>query len=303
MLALALSVLPIFLTIACGYGIARAKIIPRDSWGAIETLSFRLLIPAFLFQAIARSDLSSSSIGAMLWTLMATLALLGAAILLLRPVLRLPDPQLTTVFQTTIRWNALVTLAAAELFIGPQALVPIAIAIAVLVPIIQITSILVLVFYGTAQTGPRRLLKIILHNPMVQACTLGLVFNLLNIPLPDAVAETLRLIGNTALGIGLLVVGAGTRLTRLIRVSHGMVTGTVLRLACCPLLFYGLAQLTHLTPTETLTGLFCLAVPAASNGYVISKQMGGDADLYADILTWQTLLCLLALPVCAYLVA
>ena len=297
----ALSILPIAITIACGYGIARAGLVPRDSWGAIETLSFRVLIPAVLLRSIVGSDLSAESIGPLLWALMATLALLGLAILLLRPVLNLPDPQLTTVFQSTIRWNAFVTLAAAELFIGSQGMVSIAIAMAVLIPIIQIVSILVLTFYGAAETGPRRILKIIIYNPMVQACGLGIALNVFDISLPEPIFETLNLIGSAALGIGLLVVGAGTRLTRLFRISSGLVLGTSLRLVGCPLLFYGFSRLFELTQAETLIGLLCLAVPAASNGYIISKQMGGDADLYADTLTWQTLLSLFALPLYAYL--
>jgi predicted permease len=40
--------------------------------------------------------------------------------------------------------------------------------------------------------------------------------------------------------------------------------------------------------------------PAALNGYIIAKQMGGDADPYVDVLTWQTLLCLIVLPIRAY---
>ena len=41
------------------------------------------------------------------------------------------------------------------------------------------------------------------------------------------------------------------------------------------------------------------AVPAASNGYIVARAMGGDAELYADMLAWQTLLSMVAIP--AYL--
>lgn len=297
----ALAILPIALIIALGYGVARWGVLPRDSWGGIETLSFRLLIPAVLFRAIIESDLSSQSVGPMVWALLTTLAIVGASILLARPILKLPDPQLTTVFQTAIRWNAFVSLAAAELFIGTEALAVVAIAMAVLIVIIQVVSILVLTAYGTAKTGPRRIAKIVAYNPILQACALGLVFNLLDVSLPAAISETLRLVGNAALGIGLLAVGAGTRFSRLIRISRGMVMGTVARLIVCPMLFLGVAQLWGLGQTEVLIGLICLVVPAASNGYIISKQMGGDADLYADILTWQTLVSMVALPAFASL--
>ena len=53
---------------------------------------------------------------------------------------------------------------------------------------------------------------------------------------------------------------------------------------------FGLAQ------TEVLIGIIVLVGPAASNGYILAKKMGGDADLYADILAWQTIMSMLILP-------
>ena len=45
-----------------------------------------------------------------------------------------------------------------------------------------------------------------------------------------------------------------------------------------------------------MTGILIMAVPTASNGYILAKKMGGDAALYADILAWQTILSMLTLP-------
>ena len=47
---------------------------------------------------------------------------------------------------------------------------------------------------------------------------------------------------------------------------------------------------------EVLIGIIVLVGPAASNGYILAKKMGGDADFYADILAWQTILSMLMLP-------
>jgi predicted permease len=38
------------------------------------------------------------------------------------------------------------------------------------------------------------------------------------------------------------------------------------------------------------------AVPSAPNGYVLARQMGGDAPLLAEILTVQTLLAAVTMP-------
>jgi predicted permease len=69
-----------------------------------------------------------------------------------------------------------------------------------------------------------------------------------------------------------------------------------------PLVFLGLANVFGLSSTETLAGLLVTAVPAASNGYVVARTMGGDTELYADILVYQTLLSMAAIPIYASLV-
>jgi predicted permease len=68
-----------------------------------------------------------------------------------------------------------------------------------------------------------------------------------------------------------------------------------------PALFAGIAIVIGLDATLTLVGVLIFAAPAATNGYIVAKKMGGDADLYADILTWQTFLSLVVLPIWAWL--
>ena len=73
-MTIALSILPLVLTILCGYGLVQTQVLPRDQWGGIETLSFRLLIPAVLIKSIALSDLSSAAFGPMIFALISASA-------------------------------------------------------------------------------------------------------------------------------------------------------------------------------------------------------------------------------------
>ncbi len=47
----------------------------------------------------------------------------------------------------------------------------------------------------------------------------------------------------------------------------------------------------------------CSAVPTASSAYVLARQMGGDAPLLAQIITLQTILAAITMPVAIRLVA
>ena len=50
------------------------------------------------------------------------------------------------------------------------------------------------------------------------------------------------------------------------------------------------------TGEQLLYLTLCGAVPTAMNGYVLARQMGGDAELYATVTTQQTLLSFLTIP-------
>ena len=75
--------------------------------------------------------------------------------------------------------------------------------------------------------------------------------------------------------------------------------GSNMRPLIMPFVFLALASLFGLPAQETLAGVLVATVPAATNGYVVARTMGGDAELYADISVYQTFLSMIAIPVYA----
>jgi malonate transporter len=213
------------------------------------------------------------------------------------PLPDLPNPAFTTLFQATTRWNAFIALAAAELFAGAQGVALIAVAMAALIPLINISNIIVLAIYGTAKTSVKTISLMVAKNPLVQASAVGIALNLSAVPLPDFALQTLDLVGRAALGVGILAVGSSVNMARLLSRSPALWLGVLARVVGCPAVFLILAFAIGLGQLETVAGVLVLGVPAASSGYIVAKQMGGDSELYADILVWQTLLSMVFLPV------
>lgn len=304
-MSLALSILPVLLAILAGRLTASFGVLPRDRWDEINILSYRILIPAVLIRSIALADLSSLAAPGFVAALLGTLVAAGAAVFGLRAALGggggggLPNPVFTTLFQSTTRWNAFIAIAAMEQFAGPAGIALIALGMAIMIPTINIANVVVLVAYGGARAGAWTIARSIIANPLVIGCLIGLGVNFSGLALPGAALDALDMIGRAALGMGLLAVGAAIAPRRLVRISGRMALGVVLRLAVCPAAFLILAALLRLGPDEALAGAIMFAVPAAANGYVVAQRMGGDADLYADILTWQTFVSMAVLPVAA----
>lgn len=295
------TILPIFLTLATGYLLVATRVLPKADWPAIETLSFRVLIPVILLRLISQVDFSIGSIGPFAVTLLLVAGLAALSVFLLRPLLCgvVADPAFTTLFQTTTRLNGFVGLAAAELFLGVQGTALMALAMALLIAPINIVNVLVLTAYGPESASWRGIGMSLLRNPLIQASVLALALNFSGIAIPKPIEDTLELIGRGALGIGILAIGAGISLRRLFLPRWQVALGLLLRPGLTLGLLVVIAPIFGLSVDQTLAACFVFGVACATNGYVVARQMGGDAELYADIMTWQTLASLVVLPAMA----
>jgi predicted permease len=80
------------------------------------------------------------------------------------------------------------------------------------------------------------------------------------------------------------------------RLSAGVWAATVIKLVLMPALVLGLALLLGLPPISRDVALLFAALPTATSAYILARQLGGDAELMAALITAQTLLAMLTLP-------
>ena len=105
------------------------------------------------------------------------------------------------------------------------------------------------------------------------------------------------------IAIGLLVTGAGLHLEGLFRPNAAAALAVFLKLIAMPVVAAALALLFGLSGPNLVIVVSCSAVPASSSAYVLARQMGGDAPLLAQIITLQTILAALTMPIAIALVA
>jgi predicted permease len=70
-----------------------------------------------------------------------------------------------------------------------------------------------------------------------------------------------------------------------------------LKLILMPVLAIALALWFDLSGSNLAIVAACSAVPASSSAYVLARQMGGDAPLLAQIITLQTILAAVTMPI------
>lgn len=292
---------PVFLIIALGAVLRRVLLTDALHWAALEKLTYFVLFPALLVVSAVKADLSRVNVLALGGALIGAVILLSALILLLRrplvSVLVADGPAFTSLFQGAVRWNTYIVLAVAGGLYGAAGITIAAFALVAMIPLVNIIAVLVLAAYsGRHPPTFGYVIGQLGRNPYIWACAAGAVLNVTHLPVPGVLLEFGDILGRASLALGLLVVGGGLMLDRLARPRPIVFAALVLKLAVKPAIAIGLGLLCGLTGTELVVAAITAAVPSAPNGYVLARQMGGDAPLLAEILTLQIVGAAVTLP-------
>ena len=295
------AMIPVALLIALGLHLRRSNILPEEQWTGAETLTYWVLFPALLFHSLYRVDLKSMPLGDMSFAMIGTILSMSLLLVLLRPLLKnwvsIDDPSFTSIFQSTIRWNAFIALGIVQKAYGPEAVALVAVAMAAMIPLINVFCVGVLAIYAS-QTKPNigAVLLNIIKNPLILSCLAGLAFNLLNIPLWAPILSTFDILARASVALGLLVVGAGLRLRYAFPPSRDTWLSAGLRFIALPAMTLCFALPLGLDGMVLEVIIIAMCVPTAMSGFVLAKKMGGNAPLVAASVTLQAFLSILAIP-------
>ncbi|WP_395647840.1 AEC family transporter [Terricaulis sp.] len=290
--------LPVFILIMIGYGVRAAGIVTAEGFGQINRFGYFVLYPAFLFALTSTADLAAADAGAFVLGLVVGFAALFVIALSLRPLIRADGPAFTSVVQGSVRWNSFVLLAAAPALYGPQGPHFIGIAFGPLVLLVNLVCVLVLARWGTnGANSPRAIVDQIVANPLILACAAGLLAQLLHVRASGGVETVIGLLANAAMPIALVCVGAGLdfKAVRAARVRVGV--ASVLKLIVAPAVLWGAATLVGATPMAAAVAAGVGSTPTAAAGYTLAREMGGDAELMAAIITATTIFSFLTMPI------
>jgi predicted permease len=266
------------------------------------------MFPAFLIATMARADLSKVPVLAVGGTMLAAVLIMAALCFALKPAftrfLGADGPAFTSLFQGATRWQTFVALPVAGNLYGDLGLALASVAVVAMTPVLNVLCVWTLVrFASPSKPDWRAVLVAIARNPFIWACAVGAAFNPVATSLPQSIHTVIDALGRSSLALGLLIIGAGLRLDDMIRLKPLTLPACALKLIVMPAIAIPLALAFGLSGANLTVVACCMAVPAASNSYILARQMGGDAPLMAQVLTIETLLAALTLPIAIGLVS
>jgi hypothetical protein len=267
-------------------------------WAEAERLVFYAFLPALLLVATATADLARLPVLGLLGAVLVGLLAGTAASLALWPWLRPDFPALTSALQGGIRFNNLVGFALAAPLYGADGLALAAVMVGLMVPPINFVCVAVFAAgrLGSRRTGVLGFVGQLARNPLILSCVGGLALNVAGIGLPAGIGPILRALGQGAVALGLMAVGAALTLGALTARPLLQGAAIVIKLLLVPAVVWLGGRALGLSGAPLAVAVLFMGLPTASSSYIMARQMGGDTPLMAAITTTQHLAAVLTLP-------
>ncbi|PRY25003.1 hypothetical protein CLV78_102180 [Aliiruegeria haliotis] len=293
MITIFIAIAPVFLLIMTGYGLRRGGIPSTEFWNLNDKLVYWVLMPALFFAKISAADLTSPEI----WSLAIVLyvgffAAIACGWFLGR---RWRAKDASSILQGSARFNTFIGLSLAEALFGASGLQTAVLGSALLIPVVNIMVVSLL----SQQLGSGRggLLGELARNPLILSIIAGVGFNLAGWNEVPVLHEFARILGNAALPIMLMCVGANLKIRGLQGDALAIIAATVGKFVIFPSGVLLALALLQPAPLTAEVAIIFAALPTGVAAYTLARQMGGNAPLMAAVITVQTLLSFVTLPV------
>lgn len=285
------ALLPDALTIGLGATMGRA--IPPAGWAALDTLAFRVLFPALIFQAAASRAPEWDDIvviGGGAWAIIGLGFLLGFA---LRPLCSGAFINFAGAWQTSYRFNSALGLAVVQALPG-EAPALMTVAIALGVPLSNLLAVSALSRGASVPLTQSALA--VARNPFLLASLAGLGVAASGIVLPGFVADTIAGLASAAVPLTLLSIGVSLDWRHLL--GMGAFPGALcgVKLLLLPGLVLLATQIAGLPQDATAVLTLFAALPPASASHVLASAYGADRGLVSNAIARSTLLACFTLP-------
>lgn len=294
------ALVPVFVVIVLGWALRRARFPGDGFWAPVERLTYYLFFPALLLGTLAGADLDEAFASGLVPALLTAVTLLGMGVVITALLLGVEGPRVSSVFQGAIRFNTYVFLAAVAAAFGTEGLALGAICVAFLVPVINLYCVSLLAWLGRPARASGWWASV-LRNPLIIACVAGILLNVSGARIPSAVANLIDILGQAALPLGLLAVGAALEPASARGSGAAVGFTTAAKLALLPLLGYAACSLLGVEDLARNVGVLWCAMPTATSSYILARQLGGDAPLMAGMVTMSHLAGIATLPVVLWL--
>ena len=293
------AVLPSFVIIAVGMLVRRKGLVGETALNQFNSVAFRVFLATQLFKNVYDSSVEESfDAGLAVFMLAAVLLvtlLTSLAVNRLEPLRERRGVMIQGIFRSNF---VLLSLPLMQSLFGDAGSGMVSLMIALVVPLFNVLAVVVLETYaGKEKTDPKKILRGIVKNPLIDATMLSLLVKLSGLDLyrVSAIKSVLSSVAGAATPLCLFILGASFSLGGLKGAARSLWITVAGRLVAVPVVTIAAAALLGFRGPALGVIMVCFGAPTAVSSYNMAREIGGDADLAAGIVVVTTALSCLTL--------
>lgn len=283
------AVAPMFLLIGVGLAVRAAGLLSEETVHQANSLCFRVFVSTLLFYNIYKTDLSAiENLPMVGFCAAGVLVEFLAGLWIVKAADRRP-PVRGVMLQAFFRTNlVLLSLPIIRSIYGESVLGTTTLVVAVIVPLINVLSVVALELFRGGQVKPAAIVRGIFKNPLVLGTLVGLVFLLTGLRLPHIPEKAVADLASAATPLALVLLGASLNVRSLGSQRRNVTICMLERLVVSPALFVTLAAALGIRGMPLACVMLTFGCPVAVNSFTMAMEMDGDVDLAGELVLVST---------------
>jgi len=285
-------VAPLFVLMATGYFSRKIKFVSESFLADLNKFVFKFCLPIMLFSDIWGSYKGDFSNTRLIFTaVLGTLAVIAIAFCIV-PLFIKGKAQRGSMIQGIYRSNFIIYgLPLATGMYGQDAVATISMLMGIMIPLYNVAAVIILSTFsetGTHKVTFKSIVKDVVTNPLILGCFFGLLAGATHLKLPEFVHSPLNMFAAIGTPLALFVMGGEFKFSHLGGDILKVISATTARLIIVPLIAVSIFVLMGFRNVELSVLLSIFATPTAMASYIMSKNMGCDGQLSAQIVVLTT---------------
>lgn len=293
--AIEITILSIILMIGLGYFLKRIDFLSEKDIDPLNKIVMYILLPCMIFNALYNADLSLiPKLGILPFVILFSSLITGLISYFILKQFNLDDKKLWAVLVIVMIANTAFMGYPVTLGIYGQDgfLRAIFCDIATLITFLALSFVLTLKFGGSVKKS----IKKIALFPSLWAVILGIILNLLNIPIGGVLENTINYLGQGAIPLIMIALGLSIDLSAIRRSKSMIVFTSIMKLAFFPFIAFLFATQIGLLNLEHTISIVEAAMPSGMMSLLLSISYKLDYELTSDCILINTVISLITLP-------
>jgi len=289
-------VFPLLFYMVLGFAIRKCRILTQDTFKSMNVMIFKILIPITLFLTVYHSDVMESiSPKLFIYVIAAILVFFIAAWKFTAPFVQ-DKKDRSVIIQGIGRSNfVLFGMIIGASLCDENQLGTIAALAAIVVPLINILSIVLFSSMRSEKVSIKEIVIEVFKNPIVEAGIFGIIFSILQIPIPEIAEDVLTGLGDMATPLALICLGGMLSFQSMRSHKRYLQLVFLAKLVIVPMIAILIGFLIGFRDVEIVAILAVFGSPTAVASVPMAQLLGGNETLAGEIVATTSAGCIITL--------